>query len=534
MYCSYCRINPRRGQAVISYGHDDEKGLTKDHQIIHHCRYFLDMLYNLLYHPFIIGGETLMPEEKRSLKVFLCYAHNDHEVVHKLHNRLKRDGVDVWFDEKKLLGGANWEYEIRKAVRENDVIIVCLSSQCNPSGFRQKEVEIALNEAALKPQEEIFVIPVRLEDCDVPEQLKIRQWVDLFRRGGYLKLMESLNSRAAQLQRTVVELPKPNEAGPGPVEESRPAQTHNVFVNVGGNVQGNITIGDQNDVLASTVQPPPEKPAEIEPPAMDEKEEPKEQLKPDEAKNIIEGGNIPKESIVDKQNAVPTPIVQPAPKKPVETKPPVVVVEKKEQEKQPVTVDLDLQLRIRYALAKIGGVGVVAIAVIIACLVGIGILTQLAPSVPVSTATSTPTPIFTDTPTLTDTSTPTDTPILTDTPTLTGIPTLTDIPTPTNTPTLTGTPTFTPTNTAIPTFTKAPTATQYPSVYCSWTEKEQGKKVNLFLNYACICQGISCTCDMTRDWFVTPSPEMGDPPYIHFSRIEVNDRVLQYGGSCHQ
>jgi len=90
-----------------------------------------------------------MTDEKQPLKVFLCYAHNDHAAVHTLRKHLEKDGVDVWVDEERLLGGANWEHEIRKAVRENDVVVVCLSKQFAAGGFHQKEVQIAFNEAAL-------------------------------------------------------------------------------------------------------------------------------------------------------------------------------------------------------------------------------------------------------------------------------------------------------------------------------------------------------------------------------------------------
>ena len=51
--------------------------------------------------------------------------------------------------------------EIRKAVREVDVVVVCLSKQFNQTGFRQKEVRIALEEADKKPEGEIFIIPAR-------------------------------------------------------------------------------------------------------------------------------------------------------------------------------------------------------------------------------------------------------------------------------------------------------------------------------------------------------------------------------------
>jgi len=209
-----------------------------------------------------------MTDEKRPLKVFLCHAHGDQAAVSALYKRLVKDGVDAWLDKEKLLGGANWEYEIRKAVRESDVVVVCLSKQFAEGGFRQKEVQIALDEAALKPKEEIFIIPVRLEECDVPEQLVIWHWVDLFRRGGYFRLMKSLNSRALKLQRAAVELPKPDETNPNLAEALKPEQTKNIFVNVDGNIQGNIIIGHENEVKTSAVQPTLEKLAETRQPVI--------------------------------------------------------------------------------------------------------------------------------------------------------------------------------------------------------------------------------------------------------------------------
>lgn len=72
-----------------------------------------------------------MTEPKRPLKVFLCHAHADRDPVRGLYTRLTKDGVDAWLDKAKLLPGQDWELEIRKAVREADVVVVCLSKQFN-------------------------------------------------------------------------------------------------------------------------------------------------------------------------------------------------------------------------------------------------------------------------------------------------------------------------------------------------------------------------------------------------------------------
>jgi formylglycine-generating enzyme required for sulfatase activity len=144
-----------------------------------------------------------MTEAKRPLKVFLCHAHSDKDAVKALYTRLTNDGVDAWLDKEKLLPGQDWELEIRKAVREADVVVVCLSKQFNQAGFRQKEVRLALDTAMEKPEGEIFIIPARLEECDNLESLRKWHWVDLFEDDGYQMFMRALRVRADKIGATL-------------------------------------------------------------------------------------------------------------------------------------------------------------------------------------------------------------------------------------------------------------------------------------------------------------------------------------------
>ena len=144
-----------------------------------------------------------MPEPKRPLKVFLCHAHADRDAVRGLYTRLTKDGVDAWLDKAKLLPGQDWELEIRKAVREADVVVVCLSKQFNQAGFRQKEVRLALETAMEKPEGEIFIIPARLEECDNLESLRRWHWVDLFEDDGYEMLMRAFQARVDKIGATL-------------------------------------------------------------------------------------------------------------------------------------------------------------------------------------------------------------------------------------------------------------------------------------------------------------------------------------------
>jgi len=147
-----------------------------------------------------------MPEttEKRPLKVFLCHASADKAAVRELYQRLTKDGVDAWLDKEKLLPGQDWKLEIEKAVRESDVVVVCLSKQFNLEGFRQKEVRWALDKAMEKPEGEIFIIPARLDECEALESLRKWHWVDLFKNDGYENLMRALRLRADRIGTTLV------------------------------------------------------------------------------------------------------------------------------------------------------------------------------------------------------------------------------------------------------------------------------------------------------------------------------------------
>ena len=134
------------------------------------------------------------------LRVFLCHASADKPAVRKLHRYLKQRGITPWLDELDLLPGQKWEIEIPKALHSSDVILVCLSkNSVTKEGYVQKEITFALDKASEKLEETIFIIPTKLEECEVPQRLRDYQWVDLFRNDGYKRLMQSLKKRAIDL-----------------------------------------------------------------------------------------------------------------------------------------------------------------------------------------------------------------------------------------------------------------------------------------------------------------------------------------------
>ncbi len=139
---------------------------------------------------------------RRSLHVFLCHASNDKPKVRELYRQLVAKDIAVWFDEEDLLPGQDWQLEIPKAVRTSDVVIVCLSQTAvTKTGYIQKEIRYALDVADEQPEGVIFLIPLKLEECEVPERLQRWQWVNLFEEKGFERLMRALQERSEKSER---------------------------------------------------------------------------------------------------------------------------------------------------------------------------------------------------------------------------------------------------------------------------------------------------------------------------------------------
>lgn len=144
-----------------------------------------------------------MPTTDRKLRVFLCHSSQDKPIVRDLYQRLNAEGwIDPWLDEERLLPGQDWEVEIKKAIQIADIVLVLLSTKSiNKKGYIQKELKFALDVALEQPEESIFIIPLRLEECEVPERLNKWQWLNLFpdKSKSIATLLKSLSVRANQL-----------------------------------------------------------------------------------------------------------------------------------------------------------------------------------------------------------------------------------------------------------------------------------------------------------------------------------------------
>jgi hypothetical protein len=135
-------------------------------------------------------------ERRRPRQVFINYARADKERVKPIYRWLQEAGAVPWMDETDVPPGAKWEYRINNAIWRSHYFIACLSrNSVNREGVLQDEIERALEIWEDKGEDAIFLIPVRLEECEMPERLSQFQWIDLFAPGGPERLQRAVQGR---------------------------------------------------------------------------------------------------------------------------------------------------------------------------------------------------------------------------------------------------------------------------------------------------------------------------------------------------
>lgn len=133
-------------------------------------------------------------------RVFISYAHEDREVAIRIYKDLKSyQDLEPWLDIECLLPGQDWRAEIANAMKRSDYFLALLSTRSvTKRGFVQKELREALDLLQEFPEGQIFVIPIRLNDCVVPsEQLQRLHYIDLFPswNKGWERVLGSLGLR---------------------------------------------------------------------------------------------------------------------------------------------------------------------------------------------------------------------------------------------------------------------------------------------------------------------------------------------------
>jgi hypothetical protein len=153
------------------------------------------------FHPDLAAGFRFEPALRR--RVFIAYGKEDMEQAERLYEDLQLQGFRPWMDTRKLLPGQNWPRAIENAIEISDFFVACFSTRSvRKRGGFQAEIRYALACARRVPLDDIFLIPVRLDDCRVPGSIQ-REWqyIDLFpdRDAGIRKLLATMRAGFREL-----------------------------------------------------------------------------------------------------------------------------------------------------------------------------------------------------------------------------------------------------------------------------------------------------------------------------------------------
>jgi hypothetical protein len=138
----------------------------------------------------IDGFGTFLPGHDRRFRfvaqtkprVFLAYVDEDVRTAKRLYQAFEEHGFRPWLDKKKLMPGQNWPRAIETAIQTSDFFVACFSRRSmSKRGTFHSELRYALLCAQKIPLDEIFFIPLRLDECTVPRRIANQvQYVDLF------------------------------------------------------------------------------------------------------------------------------------------------------------------------------------------------------------------------------------------------------------------------------------------------------------------------------------------------------------------
>ena len=205
-------------------------------------------------------------------QIFISYSHKESESAVRLAKSLESEGYEVWLDSTDIQTGAHWDDEIVKGLNASEIFVVLLSKQSTESQNVKDEIGYAIDHNK-------HILPILLEECEVPFRLRRIQYVDFTQlefEEGMQKVQSILKSflsssapeskgktsakkeklmDPATLAATITTLVAPylakfgesfmNEAG-----AQLPAQVSKIWEMISGRFQGNPTaVGVANDLV---------------------------------------------------------------------------------------------------------------------------------------------------------------------------------------------------------------------------------------------------------------------------------------------
>jgi len=145
-----------------------------------------------IYKKRIVENEPSQIFYRTKPRVFVSHSSQDKEVASELAWNLRLFQFEVWYDEWEIAVGDSIVDKVFDGLKASDTLIIVLS----PASVQSRWVKEELNTAVMRriSENDICILPVLIETCEVPTPLKHIRYAD-FRSSheeGMASLLESL------------------------------------------------------------------------------------------------------------------------------------------------------------------------------------------------------------------------------------------------------------------------------------------------------------------------------------------------------
>lgn len=105
-------------------------------------------------------------------RAFISYAEADSSRIDRLQQELSAQGIPVWRDTDELWPGQDWRGQIRDAITRDCLVFLACFSRASTAltiSRQNEELALAIEELRLRRPGAVWFIPVRLDDCQIPD-----------------------------------------------------------------------------------------------------------------------------------------------------------------------------------------------------------------------------------------------------------------------------------------------------------------------------------------------------------------------------
>jgi hypothetical protein len=108
-------------------------------------------------------------------RTFLSYSRANKDFAVRLAKELKSEGSFVWLDQLDIPVGARWDDEVHKALVECEIFLIIMTPASVASENVKDEIGYAIDNHKR-------IMPVLLENCEIPFRLRRLQYVDFTKK----------------------------------------------------------------------------------------------------------------------------------------------------------------------------------------------------------------------------------------------------------------------------------------------------------------------------------------------------------------